>query len=130
MTTRRALPLALLVAALLVAGCASGTESTEEPVADSAAVSSASDTVITSPSQPSVPPPLTSLPREGEADTFPAPDLRGLPVDDVVEWAGASGLTTVDVFDDPDEVGSTSEFDPHRLILLVEDGIVVDAWFG
>ncbi len=77
-----------------------------------------------------LPPALAALPREGEADTFDAPVLAGFPVDEVLVWAEASGLTNVDIFDSADEVSTTSEFDPHRLVLVVEDDIVVDAEFG
>lgn len=77
-----------------------------------------------------VPTVLTSLPREGEADTYPAPDLQGLPLNDVLAWAEASGLTRVSVFGSDDDVEQTSEFDPQRLILVVEDDFVILASFG
>ncbi len=77
-----------------------------------------------------MPPALEALPREGTQDTFDAPDLTGLPIDEVLVWAEVSGLTKVDVFESVEEVAVKSEFDPHRLILVVEDGVVLEADFG
>ena len=128
MTMRfRRLLFALLVIALAAAGCGA-----DKPSADA-------DQVVTGPGDDvdpveaapdDVPPPLERLPREGEADTFNAPDLTGLPIDKVLDWAEASGLSNVDVFDSPEAVESSSEFDPTRLLLVVQNGIVVDAEFG
>lgn len=77
-----------------------------------------------------MPPALEALPREGELDTFNAPVLAGFPVDEVLVWAEVSGLTNVDIFNSADEISTTSEFDPHRLVVVVEEEIVVDAEFG
>lgn len=122
----------LLAVVLAAAGC--GNDETSD-VADQ----SSDDQVVTDPledeepvadAQSDVPPPLEALPREGELDIFDEPDLIGLPLDDVLVWAEESGLSNVDVFDSPDKVESSMEFDPTRLLLVVEDGIVVDAEFG
>ncbi len=71
---------------------------------------------------------MSTLPSDSES--FDTTALIGLPVDDVQARAAASGFTNVDVFASTEDVVSTLEFNPQRLLVVVEDGIVVDAIGG
>lgn len=76
------------------------------------------------------PAPLEALPLESELNEFEAPDLTGWPVEDIQAWAEQSGLTNVDVFESADEIETRMEYDPHRLVLVVQHGLVVQAQIG
>lgn len=131
-TNCRRLTGGVLAVALAAAGCGNDETSDvdDQSSADRVVIDPADDPEPVADARADVPPPLESLPREGELDTFDEPDLIGLPLDVVLAWADESGLSNVDVFDSPDKVESSMEFDPARLLLVVEDGIVVDAEFG
>lgn len=56
--------------------------------------------------------------------------LAGVALDAARQWAQESGFKTVLVFSDAESVGLTAEFDPTRLVLVVENGRVIVASAG
>ena len=108
----------------LLAGC------TDSPEGDLITLSPTEGVATTTTAPRQMPTVLTSLPQEGEADSYPAPDLLGFLGEDVLVWAEASGLTQVNIFEDESEIVTESEFNPQRLTLVVQNEIVVYAEFG
>lgn len=118
--TNRKPRVALLVLAGLVASC--GSSSTDNGLARSSSAS-ANGSVL----ERAVPPPLTSLPKEGEA--YVQPGLVGLALDDVRDWAEASSLDMT-VFDNVEDIEVHTEHRSNRLTVVAESGVVTYTWIG
>jgi hypothetical protein len=98
---------------------------------DSGSTDAATTSLTTTAAETAVPPTLLGALSPEEASELNRKGfLVGVTLDAARQWAQESGFRTVLVYDDPESVGLTAEFDPTRLVLVVEGNRVVVASAG